>query len=149
MCRRLHPKFCGLDKDTHQITKPCKHHQLKTCNNDGITFGKLWPSETSFRAPVGALWQCHKNIFHCDDVIDDVTGWPESCPLYSRLGEVGSGRELQGQCLVNKCEYHNCLFEIAGQRSTSQAYWVTSDLNNRNSVNLGVIKIKQKMKCKK
>ena len=42
--------------------------------------------------------------------------------------------KLQGQCLVNKCQYCNCLsrwitlFEIAGQRSTSQAYWVTLPL---------------------
>ena len=65
MCRRLHQIFCGLDKDTHQMTKRCKYHPLKTCNNDGITFGKFLPSEASailgcpkleFRAPVGALW---------------------------------------------------------------------------------------------
>ena len=65
MCRRLHKKFWGLDKDTHQITKPCKYHPLKMCNNDGITLGKFLPSEASamlgcpkleFRAPVGALW---------------------------------------------------------------------------------------------
>ena len=81
-----------------------------------------------------------KKSFYGDDVIDDVTGWPQSFSLYSCLGEVGSGSELQGQCLVNKCQYHNCLsrlymqkkrsqwitlFEVANQRSTSQAYWVT------------------------
>ena len=65
MCRRYHQKFCGLDKATHQITKPCKYHPLKTRNNDGIILGKFLPSEASamlgcpkleFRAPVGALW---------------------------------------------------------------------------------------------
>ena len=69
MCRRLHQIFCGLNKDTHQMTKRCKYHPLKTCNNDGITFGKFLPSEASailgcpkleFRAPVGALWWCSK-----------------------------------------------------------------------------------------
>ena len=53
-----------------------------------------------------------KGIFHGDDVIDDVTGWPEICPLYSSLGEVGSGSKLQGQCLVNICEYHNRLCRL-------------------------------------
>ena len=65
MCRRLHQKFWGLDKDTHHINKPCKYHPLKTRNNDGIILGKFLPSEASamlgcpkleFRAPVGALW---------------------------------------------------------------------------------------------
>ena len=36
MCRSLHHKFWGLGKDMHQITKHCKYHPLKTCNNDGI-----------------------------------------------------------------------------------------------------------------
>ena len=81
-----------------------------------------------------------KVFFNCDDVIDDVTGWPQSFSIYSCLGEVDSGSKLQGQCLVNKCRYHNCLsrlympkkrsqwitiFEIASQWSTSQAYWMT------------------------
>ena len=48
-------------------------------------------------------------FFHGDDIIDDVTGWPQSFPLYSGLGEVGSGSKLQGQCLVNKCKYRNRL----------------------------------------
>ena len=50
-----------------------------------------------------------KAFFHGDYVIDDVTRWPQSFHLYSCLGEVGSARKLQGQCLVNKCKYHNCL----------------------------------------
>ena len=51
-------------------------------------------------------------FFYGDDVIDDVTGWPQSFSLYSCLGDVGSGSKLQGQCLVNKCQYHNCLFRL-------------------------------------
>ena len=51
-----------------------------------------------------------KKTFYGDDVIDNVTGWPQSFSLYSCLGEVGSGSKLQGQCLVNKCQCHNCLF---------------------------------------
>ena len=50
-----------------------------------------------------------KTFLFKDDVIDDVTGWPQSFPLYSCLGKVGSGSKLQGQCLLNKCQYHNCL----------------------------------------
>ena len=37
-------------------------------------------------------------FFHGDEVIDDVTGRPQSFPLYFCLGEDGSGRKLQGQC---------------------------------------------------
>ena len=81
-----------------------------------------------------------KYFLNGDDVIDDITGWPQSFSLYSCLGEVDYGSKLQGQCLVNKCQYHNCLsrlympkkwsqwitlFEIASQWSTSQAYWMT------------------------
>ena len=67
---------------------------------------------------------CQKSIFHDDDVIDDVTGWPQSFPLYSCLEVVGSGNKLQGQCLVNKCvnkcKYHSCF---------SRLYMPKDDLN--------------------
>ena len=33
--------------------------------------------------------------------------------LYSSLGEVGSRSKLQGQCIINKCEYHNSLKKIS------------------------------------
>ena len=33
-------------------------------------------------------------FFYGDDVIDDVTGWPQSFSLFSCLGEVGSGSKL-------------------------------------------------------
>ena len=61
-----------------------------------------------------------KEFFYGDDVIDDVTGWPQSFSLYSCLGEVGPRSKLQGQCLVNKCQYHNCL---------SRLYMPKNDLN--------------------
>ena len=61
-----------------------------------------------------------KKFVYGDDVIDDVTGWPRSFSLYSSLGEVGSGSKLQRQCLVNKCQYHNCL---------SRLYMPKDDLN--------------------
>ena len=32
--------------------------------------------------------------------------------LYSCLGEVSSGSKLQGECLVNKCQYRNCLSRL-------------------------------------
>ena len=94
----------------------------------------IWPQIWKDRPKL-----CQK-FFYGDDVINDITWWPQSFSLYSCLGEVGSGSKLQGQRLVNKCQCHNCLFlgytcqktismnyifEIAGQRSTSQAYWVT------------------------
>ena len=59
-----------------------------------------------------------KVFFYGDDVIDDVTGCPQSFTLC--LGEVDSGSKLQGQCLVNKCQYHNCL---------SRLYMPKNDLN--------------------
>ena len=59
-----------------------------------------------------------KFFFHGDDIIDDVTGWLQSFPLYSCLGEVGSGSKLQ--CLVNKCKYRNRL---------SRLYMPKDDLN--------------------
>ena len=37
-----------------------------------------------------------KSIFYDNDVINDVTGWPERCLLYSCLGEVGSGVSCKG-----------------------------------------------------
>ena len=61
-----------------------------------------------------------KKVFYGDDVIDDVTCWPQNFSLHSCLGEVGSGSKLQGQCLVNKCQYHNCL---------SRLYMPKDDLN--------------------
>ena len=61
-----------------------------------------------------------KKCFCGDDIIDDVTEWLQSFSLYSCLGEVGSGSKLQGQCLVNKCQYHNCL---------SRLYMPKDDLN--------------------
>ena len=62
---------------------------------------------------------CQKG-FYGDDFINDVTGWPQSFSLYSCLGEVGSGSKLQGQCLVNRCQYRNCL---------SRLYMPKDDLN--------------------
>ena len=100
-----------------------------------------------------------KKISDGDDVIDDVTGWPQSFPLYSCLGEVGSGGKLQGQCLVNKCKYHNCLsrlykpkddlneqhflrLQVKGQHHGLTGWpW---HLNDHNSINLGIIKMKLK-----
>ena len=61
-----------------------------------------------------------KKFIYGYDVIDDVTGLPQSFSLYSCLGKVGSGSKLQGQCLVNKCQYHNCL---------SMLYMPNDDLN--------------------
>ena len=84
-----------------------------------------------------SIWpQIWKNIpnyakknLHGDDIIDDVTGWPLSFPLYSCLGEVGSGSKLQGQYLVNKCKYRNHL---------SRLYMPKDDLNEKHFSRLQV-----------
>ena len=47
-----------------------------------------------------------KGTFHGEDVIDDVTRWPQS----SCLGEVGTWSKLQANYLVNK--YRNGLFGL-------------------------------------
>ena len=86
-------------------------------------FWKFWNIKHSFNltADIKSSSQIiPKIVFYGDDVIDDVTGWPHSFSLYSCLGEVGSGSKLQGQCLFNKCRYHNCL---------SRLYMPKDDLN--------------------
>ena len=70
-----------------------------------------------------------KKFFYGDDVIDDVTGWPQSFSLYSCFGKVDSGSKLQGQCCVNKCQYHNCL---------SRLYMPKNDLDEQHFSRLQV-----------
>ena len=98
----------------------CWHCELKM---HGGPFENVKISNTTSIWP--QIWKdcpklCYKCIFHGDDIVNDVIGWPESCPLYSCLGEVGSGCKLQGQYLVNKCEYYNQL---------SRSYMPKEDLN--------------------
>ena len=83
-------------------------------NFEILNRASIWPQIWKDRPKL-----CPKKCYG-DDVIDDVTGWPQSFSLYSCLGEVGSGSKLQGQCLVNKCQYHNCL---------SRLYMPKDDLN--------------------
>ena len=64
----------------------------------------IWPQIWKDRPKL-----CQKKVFYGDDVIDDVTGWPQSFSLYSCLG-----------CLFNKCQYRNCL---------SRLYMPKDDLN--------------------
>ena len=122
-------------------------------STSGITFDKKKFVASSKWRPFWKFWNIKHSFNLTSDMKrssqimskrffygDDVTGWPQSFSLYSCLGEVDSGSKLQGQCLVNECQYHNCLsrlymqkkrtqwitlFEIAIQRSTPQAYWVT------------------------
>ena len=72
-----------------------------------LNTASIWPQIWKDRPKL-----CQKKFFYGDDVIDDVTGWPQSFSLYSCLGEFVSGSKLQGQCLVNKCQYHNCLSRL-------------------------------------
>ena len=70
-------------------------------------FWKIWNIKHSFNLNSHMIRSSQimpKKNFNGDDVINDVTGWPQSFSLYSCLGEVDSGSKLQGQCLVNKCQ---------------------------------------------
>ena len=89
-------------------------------STSGITSGKKSLSGSKWR-PFWKFWNIKQlqfdlryekivpnyvnKVFYGDDVIDDVTGWPQSFSLYSCLGEVGSGSKLQGKC-------HNCLSRL-------------------------------------
>ena len=95
-------------------------------STSGINSGKKSLSGSKWR-PFWKFW----NIKHSFNLTSDmkrssqimtkkVTGWPQSFSLYSCLGEVGSGSKSQGQCLVNKCQYRNCL---------SSLYMPKDDLN--------------------
>ena len=92
-------------------------------------------------------------FFHGDGAIDDVTGWPQSFPLCSCLGEVGCGSKLQGQCLVIKCKYHSCLSRLYMSKDDLNEYFFSIlqvkgqhyrltgwpwHLNGHNSANLGL-----------
>ena len=83
-------------------------------NFEILNIASIWPPIWKDRPKL------KKKVFYGDVVIDDVTGWPQSFSLYSCLGEVDSGSKLQGQCLVNKCQYHNWL---------SMLYMPKNDLN--------------------
>ena len=79
-------------------------------------FLKIWNIKHNFNltSDMPRPFQIMPKIFFLlgDDVIDDVKWWPQSFPLYSCLGEVSCGSKLQGQCLVNKCKYHNGLYGL-------------------------------------
>ena len=103
---------------------------------------------------------CQKSIFHGDDV----TEWPESCLLYSCLGEVRSESKLQDNVSLTHANIvivfrsYTCLKKISTNSTFSRSqvkgqrhrltvwHW---HLNGHNSVNLGIIKVKQQLKCKK
>ena len=65
-------------------------------NFEILNTASIWPQIWKYRPK---LYQ--KKYFHDDDVIDDVTGWPQSFSLYSCLGEVGFGSKLQIVSLIN------------------------------------------------
>ena len=134
---------------------------------NGGQFGKFWNIKHSFKLTSDMKRSSQimtRKFFHGDYVIDDVTEWTQNFHLYSCLGEVGSANKLQGQCLVNKCKYHNCLsrlympkddiseehfsrVQVKGQHHRLIEWpW---HFNGHNSVNLGIIKMKQELKCKK
>ena len=53
-------------------------------NFEILNTASIWPQIWKDRPKL-----CQKSFFYGDDVIDDVTGWPQSFSLYSCLGEVG------------------------------------------------------------
>ena len=85
-------------------------------------FWKFWNIKHSFNL-TSDMKKKHPNLiaifFHGDDIIYDVTGWAQSFPLYSCLGEVGSGSKLHGQCLVNKCKYLIVFLDYTCQKTIS------------------------------
>ena len=99
------------------------HGYLSGYSTSGITSGKKILSGSKWRPfwkfsnikhsfkLTSDLKRSSQISFYGDDVIDGVTGWPQSFSLDSCLGEVGSGSKLQGQCL-NKCKYRNCLSRL-------------------------------------
>ena len=99
---------------------------LLVYSTSGITSGKIvcrdlkMAAILNFKKKYFTHFQCDlryektvpnytKSIFHGDDVIDDVARWLQSFPLYSCLGEVGSGGKLHGKCLISKYKYRNRL----------------------------------------
>ena len=59
-------------------------------NSDILNRASIWSQIWKDRPKL-----CQKKFFfHGDDVIDDVIGWPQNFPLYSCLGEFGSGSKL-------------------------------------------------------
>ena len=156
-------------------------------------FWKIWNIKYSFNFTSDMKRSSQiipKKCFHGDDVIDDVTWWPQSFPLYSvldakkkiswwwrhrwrhRVASIFSSIFMlrrawlweQRKCPVNECKYHNCLgYTCQNTISVNNTFrhcrskvnkhhrltgWPWH-LNGHNSVNLGIIKMKQKLKCKK
>ena len=60
------------------------------------------------------LWQIQFDLRYEEIVLMVMTSQDDLKvdPIYSCLGEVGSGCKLHLQCLVNKCEYRNRLFRL-------------------------------------
>ena len=103
-------------------------------------------------------------IFHGDDVIDDVTGWPQSrssifmfgrCSLREQVARTMSRQYMQiilvflGYTCQKRISINNTFprSQVKGQRHRLTGWpW---HLSSRNSVNLGIIKMKQQLQCKK
>ena len=105
---------------------------------------------------------CQKCMFHGDDVIDDVTRWPQirsSIFMFGRGSTRASGKDnassihvniamiFLGYTRIKKISINNTfpILQVKGQRHRLTGWpW---HLNDRNSVNLGIMK--QHLKCKK
>ena len=64
-------------------------------NFEILNKASIWPQIWKDRPKL-----CQKKCFYGDDVIDDVTGWPQSFSLYSCLGELSLELELENDLLV-------------------------------------------------
>ena len=64
-------------------------HQIS--RSHGLKNRRFESNLSKITRPVAAIKSLRFALFRGDEVIDDVTRWPQSFPLYSCLGEVGCG----------------------------------------------------------
>ena len=137
-------------------------------------FWKLWNMKRSFvlTSDMKRSSQIMPKVFHGDNMINDVTGWPQIRPSILMFGRGfmfgrGSFREqvvvkdnvspihvniimvFLGYTYLKKISMNNIFprSQVKSQRHRLTRWpW---HLNGRNSVNFGIIKMKQQLKCKK
>ena len=102
-----------------------------------------------------------KVFFHGDDIIDDVTRWPQSFHLYACLARLalrascnGNVSSINANIIIvflgytcQKTISMNSTFrDCRSKVNITRAYWVTLALE-RPWLNVGIIQMKQKLKC--
>ena len=95
---------------SHPVKKVCRNLKMTTFLN----MSKYYPQyEVDIRYEMIVLNYARAKYFDGDDVIDDVTGWPENCSSYSCLGKVDSWSKLQGQYLAIVFLCYTCIKNIS------------------------------------